>query len=110
MAVVTRPAGAIHAAAFGAAFFMAAPAFGHPLPCEERAVVLRDLGRDYAEAPIARALTRQGAMIEVYATIDGATWTMLVTLPSRPERSCVAFTGEAWEAVRFVAPRSGVQH
>ncbi len=33
-------------------------------------------------------------MVEIYATDDGATWTMVVTTPEG--QSCVVASGEAW--------------
>ncbi len=35
-----------------------------------------------------------GRMVEIYATDDGATWSMVITTPEG--QSCVVASGEAW--------------
>ncbi len=52
------------------------------------------LGQWLAEKLIARGLSANGRMVEIYATDDGATWTMVVTTPEG--QSCIVASGEAW--------------
>ena len=52
------------------------------------------LGQRFAEISVARGLSANGGMVEIYATDDGATWTMVVTTPEG--QSCVVASGEAW--------------
>ncbi len=62
--------------------------------CTTRSVVAERLAGDYAEAPVAAGLASSGAVIEVFTSGDGATWTIVLT---RPEgTSCLVATGEAW--------------
>jgi len=52
-------------------------------------------GRAGAGAPVAIALTSAGAVIEVLASRDGATWTLITTAPTGI--ACIAQTGEYWQ-------------
>ncbi len=52
------------------------------------------LGQRLAEMSIARGRSATGRMVGIYATDDGATWTMVVTTPEG--ESCVVASGEAW--------------
>ncbi|MFQ6017937.1 MAG: hypothetical protein ACE5KF_07050 [Kiloniellaceae bacterium] len=54
------------------------------------------LAERYGEAPIAAGVTARGALLEVLATEDGATWTIIVTTPQG--LSCVRAAGEGWRA------------
>ncbi len=62
--------------------------------CTARSEVAERLAGDYAEAPVAAGLAASGAVIEVFTSGDGSTWTIVLT---RPEgTSCLVATGEAW--------------
>ena len=63
----------------------------------ERTELVAKLGKTFAEAPTALGLTSDGAVIELFRTPDGATWTLVVTMPNGYSR--VVATGEAWTAV-----------
>ena len=52
------------------------------------------LGQRLAEMSVARGLGANGRMVEIYATDDGTTWTMVVTTPDG--QSSVVASGEAW--------------
>ncbi len=65
--------------------------------CDARAEVLRHLERQYAEAPVALGLANTGGVVEVLASPNGATWTIIVTLPDGT--SCLVAAGESWETV-----------
>ena len=67
----------------------AAEATGTP-----RDVVVKILGERYAEAPVAYGLASNGGLIEVFAAADGATWTIVLTMPNG--MSVVVGSGEAW--------------
>lgn len=83
-------------AVFGAAFFMVASAAAQSA-CGPRDRVLDWLTATYREAPIAAGVTGAGDLVEVYASADGATWTILVTSPGG--RSCLVGAGEDWRAL-----------
>ena len=78
--LISRPASAQSAAA------------GLPRPA---LVELLDDG--YAEVPVAFGLAENGGLIEVFASADGATWTMVLSMPNG--LSYVVTTGEAWTPV-----------
>lgn len=67
----------------------AAEATGMP-----RDAVVKFLGERHAEAPVAYGLAANGGLIEVFATADGATWTLVLTMPNG--MSVVVASGEAW--------------
>lgn len=67
----------------------AAEATGTP-----RDVMVKILGERHAEAPVAYGLAANGGLIEVFTTADGATWTMVLTMPNG--MSVVVGSGEAW--------------
>ena len=69
--------------------------------CTPRDVLVRQLGADYAETAVARGLSHQGMVIEVFSSGDGSTWTIVVTRPNGA--SCVVAAGEAWMKVERVA-------
>ncbi len=60
----------------------------------DRAEVVEQLAARYTEAPTALGLTSDGAVIELFTTGDGATWTIVITLPNGLSR--VVATGESW--------------
>lgn len=83
-------------AALGAAFHLAGAAQAQPA-CGPRAQVLAWLAASYREAPVAAGVSGQGALVEVLASPDGATWTILVTAPTG--RTCVVGAGEGWRVL-----------
>ncbi len=65
--------------------------------CASRAEALRNLGDKYGEAPIAMGLTNKGAVLEVLTSEDGATWTLIITMPNGI--SCMVAAGRMWETM-----------
>ena len=65
--------------------------------CMTHAEVEKQLGANYAEIPVALGLASNGSVFEVFSTVDGTSWTMVVTLPNGT--SCLLAKGEAWENV-----------
>ena len=78
--LISRPASAQSAAA------------GLPRPA-----LVELLDDSYAEVPVAFGLAGNGGLIEVFASADGATWTMVLSMPNG--LSYVVTTGEAWTPV-----------
>ncbi len=62
-----------------------------------RAALVELLGDGYDEVPVAFGLAGNGGLIEVFASADGATWTMLLSMPNG--LSYVVTTGAAWTPV-----------
>ena len=66
-----------------------------------RAEVVKLLGDKYAEKPMALGLTETGGVIEVFASRDGATWTLVLTTPHGLSR--LIASGEAWTPIKELA-------
>jgi hypothetical protein len=62
--------------------------------CLERNKLVEALDGRYSEKPIAAGLDVGGRLLEVFASGDGATWTMIMTTPEGT--SCVIAAGEKW--------------
>jgi hypothetical protein len=69
--------------------------------CVKRPDLMRYLADRYHEIPVAVGLADNGGVLEVFAAIDGATWTVAITMPNG--RTCMVATGENWENVPRVA-------
>lgn len=68
--------------------------------CGHHAEIASALGARYAEAPVGMGLARDGGVVELFATDDGSTWTMVVTTPDG--RSCLVAEGEAWQTLKLL--------
>ncbi len=74
-----------------AAAVTARPAGAQPIP---RAHLLKTLANRYAEVPTSMGLTSNGAVIEVFTSPDGSTWTFVLTTSDGLSR--VIMSGESW--------------
>ena len=76
----------IRAMILGAAAFMATVAASGAAAaqsaCAPRAEVLEILRSRYGEAVVAGGVTTKGALLEVVASADGGTWTLIATSPA----------------------------
>lgn len=68
------------------------------MPCGARSDVITGLQGKFSETPVAIGLSNNGGVVEVLASPDGGTWTIIVTDPQGI--SCLMATGEYWEAAR----------
>ncbi len=89
------------ALAFVAAVALPLPAMAGNMACSQRDDVLAQLGNKYKEAPSAVGLANNGGLIEVLTSDDGATWTIIVSMPNGT--SCLLAAGENWQPVERVA-------
>ena len=62
-----------------------------------RSAVVELLGDGYAEMPVAFGLAENGGLIEVFASADGATWTMVLSMPNG--LSYIVTAGADWTPV-----------
>lgn len=62
--------------------------------CGPRDALVAALGSQYDESAVAIGLAGGGGVIEVLATRDGGTWTIVLTTPEG--LSCIVTSGEAW--------------
>ncbi len=63
--------------------------------CAPRADVIEALTKGYTERSVGMGLASDGNMVELFQSKDGASWTIVVTLPNG--MSCPAFAGQGWE-------------
>lgn len=68
-----------------------------PAQCNERDSVLGALASKYKEAPVQMGLTNAGAIIEVTASAEGDSWSIILTTPAGI--TCMVAAGEHWEQV-----------
>ena len=74
--------------------------------CAKHADVVRQLGAQHAETQVALGLAANGGVVEIFSTKDGATWTMVITMPNGI--TCMMASGESWETVPVSLPGSKV--
>ena len=71
--------------------------------CGQRSTVLDYLSSKYSEKPIAMGLAANGGLIEVLSSIEGSTFTIIVTMPEG--ETCMVAAGEGWENLPTLARR-----
>jgi hypothetical protein len=81
-----------------AAMLACAPAMAGTMPCSDRGDVLSQLEEKYRETPHAIGVENHGGLIEVLTAPDGATWTIILSLPNG--KSCLLAAGEEWQDVK----------
>ncbi len=62
--------------------------------------VVAQLGARYKEAPVAGGIAANGNILEVFASADGRSWTIIVTRPDG--MSSVIAQGEGWSFITAV--------
>lgn len=67
------------------------------LACAVHGKMTEHLGAKYTEAPKSLGLANDGKVLEVFATEDGESWTMVVTAPEG--MSCIVAAGKYWQHV-----------
>lgn len=72
--------------------------------CAAREDVLTMLSQKYAEAPVAVGRADNGGLIEVLSSLDGETWTIIITMPSGV--TCMVAAGEDWEQLPLITAES----
>ena len=77
-----------------------AGAWANALPdgCAPYAEVVEFLARDYAEEPVASGIANNGGLVEVFASPERNTWTLLITMPDG--HTCMMAAGSAWMEFR----------
>ncbi len=85
----------------GAALVLASSsAFAAP-QCNSRDEVLAPLSKKYSEAPVAIGVANNGGLVEVLATGDGNTWSIIITSPQG--MSCLVAAGEGCRLIEQIA-------
>lgn len=92
-------AAAVFALALAALLALTLPVLAEPgiqNDCGPAKIVDEALAQ-YGEREIARGATLHGELVRIYASPEGKTWTLVVTVPQGV--SCVVEVGKAWETV-----------
>jgi hypothetical protein len=79
------------------------PAWAQAPSCVNRADLLKHLADKYQEVPAAVGLADNGSLLEVFASLDGGTWTVTVSMPNGV--SCMIATGQNWRDLPRVPPK-----
>ena len=80
-----------------AAFTLGTPAAQAQEMGLDHQAIVKQLVERHAERPAGIGLADNGGVIELYATEDGATWTLMLTLPDG--RTLVVATGRDWSGI-----------
>ncbi len=70
--------------------------------CGNRSHFLQQLKNNFGENRVAIGVTDSGSVVEILASENGSTWTLILTMPNG--KTCVMATGKYWETapqVRF---------
>ena len=67
--------------------------------CSKRADVIKHLANKFKEKPISMGLANNGGVVEIFSSQTGASWTIIITMPSG--LSCMLSAGENWERIPF---------
>ncbi|KZC97158.1 hypothetical protein [Thalassospira xiamenensis] len=81
------------------------PTFAAQPVCVDRDRVIAHLGAQYGEVPVAEGITANGGVLEVLASPDGESWSILFTYPAGA--TCVLASGEAWQHIAPVPASRG---
>ena len=66
------------------------------MACGSRDEIVAKLSDEFDEKRVGMGLGHDGQVVEVYASGDSGSWTMLVTFPTG--QTCLYGAGEAWQA------------
>lgn len=72
--------------------------------CNTRDSVLSQLKEKYNEVPVNLGVTHNGGLIEVIASPEGKSWSILITSPQG--MSCLVAAGEGWRMLTPIDPAS----
>ena len=65
--------------------------------CTTRSQAVKSLSETYSEAQVAAGIASNGRLVEVFTSANGATWTIIFTMPNGT--SCLVASGEGWISV-----------
>src|SRR5262245_59030084 len=97
---VSHLTGAVLAGVFGitgSTLAQSSPPMPMGLACHSHADLKVMLNQKYSEAPSAIGMQANGHLVEVFASNDGTSWTIVVTRPDG--LSCIVAVGEDWETL-----------
>lgn len=80
------------------AFLVPGGAVAYPRPpCGDTETIRQQLADRHGEAPVAAGITLRGNMIQIFASEDHSTWTVVITRPGGP--SCLMQAGRDWMTI-----------
>lgn len=79
---------------FTLSFMMTPEVLAQEAACQTHASLATLLEERFAEKPVAAGLESGGRLIELFASADSTSWTMVTTTPAG--ESCVMAAGEYW--------------
>src|SRR5262245_32207677 len=69
------------------------------VPCHRYDEIARQLGHRYREAPVSLGVQTNGNLLQVFASSESGTWTILSTSPTG--MTCVIAAGKSWESLKL---------
>lgn len=69
--------------------------------CGSRDLIIKQLGKQFAEERRATGMMRRSGVMEIYVSKEKGTWTVLLTTPRG--RTCIVAAGEMWEDMPILA-------
>jgi len=76
------------------------PPAGLRMPCHNATEIAKQLSSKYDEAPVAFGVQSNGNLLQVYASSDKRTWTVVSTTPTGV--SCIVAAGKSWESLPLI--------
>lgn len=73
---------------------------GGSMPCHNASEIAKQLNSKYDEAPVAFGVQSNGNLLQVYASKDQGTWTVVSTTPTGV--SCIVAAGKRWESLPYI--------
>jgi hypothetical protein len=73
--------------------------WGQRMPCHDATEIAKQLNAKYQEAPVAFGLQTNGNLLQVYASKEKGTWTVVSTTPAG--MSCIVAAGKGWESLPY---------
>ena len=70
------------------------------MACASHEKVVNHLFEKYREETVDMGLAANGSVVQVLASEDGATWSIIMTHPNG--KTCMIATGEMWEHLKLV--------
>ena len=70
------------------------------MPCHNATEIAKQLSSKYDEAPVAFGLQSNGNLLQVYASEEKQTWTVVSTTPNG--LSCIVAAGKTWESLPLI--------
>lgn len=93
------------AAIVGFAAMVGTSAVAQGSSCANRELIVDRLQTKYGESRQSAGLNQNNGMVEVFASTETGTWTILVTMPNG--MSCLMAAGKAWQGMAAATDTPG---